>query len=171
MVLLAASLRARNRLDDAEALLRQAIAYHPDLAIPHYNLGNVFKQADRLDEAEASYRSAIALAPDLANAHLNLGVVLTARGRYTEADAALRRAIQLKPDSLLAHSNLLYSHSHDPAIDAATLFAEHRRFGEMIEAPLCDTRQPHDNRRDPERRMQIGLVSGDFRNHAVANFI
>ncbi|TLD44077.1 MAG: Beta-barrel assembly-enhancing protease [Accumulibacter sp.] len=171
MVVLAASLRARNRLDEAEAGLRRAIACRPDFAIAHYNLGNVLNQADRLDEAEASYRAAIAHAADLENAHLNLGVVLTALGRYPEADAALRQAIRLKPDYLLAHSNLLYTLSHHQAIDAATLFAEHRRFGAMIEAPLRDTRRPHDNRRDPERRLHIGLVSADFRNHAVASFI
>jgi protein O-GlcNAc transferase len=171
MVVLAASLRARRRLDDAEAGLRRAIACRPDFAIAHYNLGNVLNQADRLDEAEASYRAAIARAPDLENAHLNLGVVLTALGRYAEADAALRQAIRLKPDYPLAHSNLLYTLSHHQAVDAAMLFSEHRNFGEMIEAPLRDTRQPHDNRRDPERRLQIGLVSADFRNHAVASFI
>ncbi|HRL75770.1 MAG TPA: tetratricopeptide repeat protein [Candidatus Accumulibacter phosphatis] len=171
MVVLAASLRARDQLDEAEARLRQAISCRPDFAIAHYNLGNVLNQADRLDEAEASYHAAIALAPDLANAHLNLGVVLTSLGRCAEADAALRRAIQLQPDYHLAHSNLLYSHSHHQAIDAATLFAEHRDFGEMIEAPLRDTRQPHDNRQDPDRRLQIGFVSADFRNHAVASFI
>ncbi len=171
MVVLAASWRARNRLDDAEASLRRAIACRPDFAAAHYNLGNVLNQADRLDEAETSYRSAIALAPDLANAHLNLGVVLTALGRYTEADAALRQAIQLKPDSLLAHSNLLYTLSHHQAIDAAALFAAHRHFGEMVETPLRDSRQPYDNRRDPDRRLHVGLVSADFRNHAVASFI
>ena len=171
MVVLAASLRARRRLDDAEAGLRRAIACRPDFAIAHYNLGNVLNQADRLDEAEASYRAAIARAPDLENAHLNLGVVLTALGRYAEADAALRQAIRLKPDYPLAHSNLLYTLSHHQAVDAAMLFSEHRNFGEMIEAPLRDTRQPHDNRQDPDRRLQIGFVSADFRNHAVASFI
>ena len=39
------------------------------------------------------------------------------------------------------------------------------------EAPLRPQWQPHSNSREPERCLQVGFVSGDLRNHAVASFI
>ncbi len=38
-------------------------------------------------------------------------------------------------------------------------------------APLAPTRRPHANDRDPERRLRVGYVSPDLREHAVARFV
>ncbi len=51
------------------------------------------------------------------------------------------------------------------------LFAEHRRFAEQFEAPLRAHWPQHRNSREPERCLQVGFVSGDLWNHAVAHFI
>jgi predicted O-linked N-acetylglucosamine transferase (SPINDLY family) len=50
------------------------------------------------------------------------------------------------------------------------LFADHRRFGEVFEAPLRPTWRPHDNLRDPAKPLQVGSVSADLYNHAVSTF-
>jgi protein O-GlcNAc transferase len=77
----------------------------------------------------------------------------------------------LKPELAYAYSNLLFCLSHLEAIGAQALFAEHCRFGERFEAPLRASWPRHANARDPERRLQIGFVSGDLRDHALACFI
>jgi len=38
-------------------------------------------------------------------------------------------------------------------------------------APLAAARRPHENSREPERRLRVGYVSPDFREHPVARFI
>jgi protein O-GlcNAc transferase len=96
---------------------------------------------------------------------------LIALGRYAEAEAGFRQALTIRPESAHAHSNLLFCLTHDERVDAAALFAEHCRFGQQFEAPLRAHWTPHSNSRDPERCLQIGFLSPDFRNHAVANFI
>ena len=71
----------------------------------------------------------------------------------------------------MAHSNLLFCLSHEEAISAQALFAEHCRFGEQFEGPLRANWPAHRNGRDPARCLQIGFVSGDLRNHPVAYFL
>lgn len=161
----------QGRVSEAEAALRCAVQYRPDFEGAHYNLGNVLRAQERLSEAEASYRQALAIKPDMEQALLNLGVTLTELGRHGEGEAACRQAMALKPDYALGHSNLLFCLTHNENIDAHALIAEHRRFGEQFETPLQAHWSVHGNLKDPERCLQVGFVSADFRNHAVSNFI
>ncbi len=91
--------------------------------------------------------------------------------RIAEAVGCYRRTQQIKPGSPEIHSNLLFCLDHDDETDAAALFFEHCRFGEQFEAPLRSAWPQHGNARDPDRRLKIGFVSGDFRDHAVTHFI
>ena len=161
----------QGRVSEAEAALRCAVQYRPDFEGAHYNLGNVLRAQERLSEAEASYRQALAIKPDMEQALLNLGVTLTELGRHGEGEAACRQAMAIRPDYALAHSNLLFCLTHNEKNDAPALVAEHRRFGEQFETPLRAHWTAHGNLKDPERCLQVGFVSADFRNHAVSNFI
>ncbi len=171
LVALGSALRKQGRLKEAEDSLRQALKYWPEVAKAHFNLGNILSDQERLSEAEASYRRALELMPELTDALLNLSTTLIALGRYAEAEAGFREALTIKPENVHAHSNLLFCLTHNEKIDAGALFAEHCRFGQQLETPLRADWAPHSNLRDPERCLQIGFLSPDFRNHAVANFI
>jgi protein O-GlcNAc transferase len=164
-------LRSQGRFTEAEANLRRAVEIKPDYAEAYNNLGIVLKGLARLHEAEANLRRALELEPDYAEAHSNLGSVLMDQGRLKEAAEGYGRALQIKPDYAHGHSNLLFCLAHDDSVDEATLFAEHGRFGAHFEAPLCASWPQHDNTREPQRCLRVGLVSADLRNHAVAHFI
>ena len=159
------------RLEEAEAAFRGALQINPDLADAHNNLGLTLKNLGRLEEAEASFQRALQIKPEFAEAHGNLAEILVAFGLSDEAAASYRRALQIKPDFAEMHSNLLFHLSHSEAVDAKALFAEHRRFATQFEAPLRPSWPQHANSRNPDRCLQIGFVSGDLRNHAVASFI
>ena len=51
------------------------------------------------------------------------------------------------------------------------MFREHCRWNEIFAQPLARFIEPHHHNRDPERRLRIGYVSPDFREHSVAFFI
>ena len=102
---LGTTLQDLGKPDEAEASLREAIAFKPNYA-DDYNLGITLKELGRLDEAEASYRQVIALKPDSAEAQSNLGVTLQELGRLDEAEASYRQAIALQPDFAEAHNNM-----------------------------------------------------------------
>jgi predicted O-linked N-acetylglucosamine transferase (SPINDLY family) len=97
--------------------------------------------------------------------------------RYSKAQISLQRGIALNPgyydkeDGLLVHSNLLFLMSHDSELPAEALFAEHCRVGDCFEAGLRETRPQHSNDPNPDRRLRVGFVSGDFHNHTIACLI
>jgi len=164
-------LQSMGRHDDAEACHRQAIRLKPEYAVAHSNLGVTLREVGRLVEAEGHLRRAIELKPDFSDAHMNLGAVLKDIGDLEGAEQSFNQALQLDPKSDVAFSNLLFCRSHNPTVDAATLFAEHCQFGERFETAYIDAHRHYENSRDPDRRLNVGFVSGDLRNHAMAYFI
>ncbi|MBI3610942.1 MAG: tetratricopeptide repeat protein [Nitrospirae bacterium] len=96
----------RNAIWRDEAILwENTVLKLPHAALPHYNLGNVYKRRGRLEEAITEYQTAINLQPDYANAHHNLGVVYKDLGRLEDAIKEYQTALKLQPD-FVAHHNL-----------------------------------------------------------------
>jgi predicted O-linked N-acetylglucosamine transferase (SPINDLY family) len=159
------------RLEDAVASFRSATRLSPDSAEAHYNLASPLHRLGRLDEAAASYRRALQIRPGYVQAHNNLGIVLEEMLLLADAEASYRRALDFEPGFATAFSNLLFCLSHDEVIGPEVLYAEHCRFGQAFEEPLRGTWPRHANSREPARRLRVGFVSGDLRDHAVAHFI
>jgi predicted O-linked N-acetylglucosamine transferase (SPINDLY family) len=159
------------RLDDAVASYRRALEIQPHYAEVHNNLGNALRCLSRFDDAVASFRRALEINSEFAEAHSNLGIVLINLGQMDDAVASYRRALKIKPDVAMTHSSLLFALQFTSAITSQDLFEAHKRFGEQYEAPLKPHWPAHANSREPDKRLKIGYVSGDFREHAVAYFI
>jgi protein O-GlcNAc transferase len=167
---LGVALNDQGKLDEAVAAYHQAIRIKPDYAGAHSNLGNALKDQGKLDEAVAAYHQAIRIMPDYAGAYSNLGNALLNQGKLDEAVAAYRQAIRIKPDLAQAHSNLLFSLSYDDKSTADQLFAAHREWneqhGRQVSRPTA-----YSNDREMGRRLKIGYISPDFRDHSVAYFV
>lgn len=168
---LGSALMALGRLDEAIAILQELLAIKPGSARVHYNLGLALMRLGRMEEAASHLRRAIASDPELSIAHFDLAFVLQTGGELDEALECYKRALALEPDNAAYHSNVLYFAQYSPDLSPSQLFAEHVRFAQRFEWPLLAAWRLHANSRDPERRLKIGYVSGDFCNHAVAYFI
>lgn len=161
----------QGKLDEAIACYKQALMIKPDYAEAHNNWGNALKDHDRTDEAIACYQKALMIKPDYADAHNNLGNALKDQGKLDKAIACYQKALMIKPDYATAHHNKLLAAQYTDSFSPAELCAEHLKFAEQFEAPLKGYWRPHTNSFEPERRLKVGYVSPDFRNHAVAYFI
>jgi predicted O-linked N-acetylglucosamine transferase (SPINDLY family) len=167
---------AEGRPDLALASMEKSVGLLPRDAEALANLGALLTKLQRVDAAETYLNRALEIDPDLAIAYPPLGDVYQVQGRYDEAEAVFRRAISLpfaRADwhEDMRHTSLLFMVSHNPTIGADALFAEHRRVGMAYEALARTTRTEHCNSRDPERRLKIGVVSGDLFTHPVATFV
>jgi predicted O-linked N-acetylglucosamine transferase (SPINDLY family) len=164
-------LKETGQLQESIASSRRAIELRPNFAEAYSSLGVALEETGQLDEALQAYQKAIALKPGYAEAHYNLGNILKACGNLSESISAYRKAIALKPALVEAHNNLVYAMHFDPASDARFLAEELRRWNQRHAAPLKEFHQPHTNEKNPDRRLRIGYVSPDFREHPVGRFL
>lgn len=164
-------LRRLGRLEEALASYGQAIQLQPDCAEAYSNIGLVFLDEWKLAEAVGSLREAVRLQPDRAESHYNLGLALMRHGEAEEAARSFRQAVKLRPNYAAAHSAFLMALHYTAGIDAATLFEEHRLWARQHADSLAPTQPPAPSNRDPERRLRLGYVSPDFREHPVAYFL
>jgi predicted O-linked N-acetylglucosamine transferase (SPINDLY family) len=134
------------------------------------NAAEVNRQAGQHARALELSARALALEPDYGPALHNQALTLQSCWRMDEALAAYRRLVQLHPDAAQAYSGylfLLILLGEDPL----ELRAAHCRWAEINAEPLRAQAATLANTPDPQRRLRIGYVSADFREHAASNFV
>jgi protein O-GlcNAc transferase len=164
-------LQGLGQLDNALASCRRALALKPDFAEAHNNLGNALKEFRLYDDALACYRRALQLKPDFAEAHNNLGNALKDQSQLDEAIGHYREALGLKPDYPDAHSNLLFALNYHPDMDAQDIYRAYQEYDASRAMPLRSVWRAHGNDKNSQRRLRVGYVSPDFRNHSCKYFL
>jgi protein O-GlcNAc transferase len=161
-------------LGEAVGHYQKAITFKPDYAEAHNSLGNMLYGQDRLDEALEHYHKAQIIKPDYAEPHNSLGNVLQTLGRLDEAVESYRTALAIKPEFSGAYSSLLFLYGYQASLDPQEYLSLAR--GWERACLLAEDRQRARDRRFwrpplAGRRLKVGYVSGDYRQHAVSYFI
>ena len=162
---------SRGRPADAERELRYALSIDPHHAGAAHNLRLLLNEQARWDEAEEGSLQAVALDPTSASACAGLARQYVQSGRAKDAELMYRRALAADPQSSTTHSEMLFSLNLRDDLDTATIFREHRAFAATFERgdARADAATPAAG--DPNRRLKVGYLSGDFRQHPVVLFL
>ncbi len=161
----------RGRLREAETALQRALAINRDYVEAYNNLGNILAARGRFSEAVMNFSKALGSDPNFAQAHNNLGNALKASARLNDALSSYRKAVALDLDYSEAHSNLLLAMNYLPACRQEEIFAESVRWWQQHGKGFFGHDRFYSNSRDKKRRLRIGYLSPDFRDHSVACFI
>lgn len=158
---------------DADAgieAIQKAIALRPEQCRPYKNLGTLYSDRRQWDLAIECFRKALALDPAYVEAESGLANALTETGELDDAIASYRRLAQSENDPRLASKllNLLHFHSD---YGPSQIIGAHFEWDQTFAAPLRASIQPHGNDPAPHRRLKVGYVSPDFRQHSIGRFI
>jgi predicted O-linked N-acetylglucosamine transferase (SPINDLY family) len=168
---LGAALNDLGRIDDAIVAYRHALRLDPQYAEAYNNLAISLCGKGLISESIDASRRAIQLKPDYAQAHGNLAGALAGAGRLDESFAVFENAFALAPDNWSIRSNYLFMLPFHPAMLQGDILKKCLQWNDRFAAPLRGQIKPHANDRDPNRRLRIGYVSPDFRDHCQSFFM
>jgi protein O-GlcNAc transferase len=156
-----------------------ALRAHPNSVVALNNAACLMRSLGRIDDAEIALRRALQLDPGNAALHDTLGNVYKDAGDLDAAIASFRKSLELDPGSAAAHSNLAYTLSFQTP-EAGPVLEECLRWNARFAAllPRCAHRpddRGHTEHGEPDcgepgRRLKIGYVSPDFRDHCQSLF-
>ena len=163
------TLIALGKFEDAEKLCRSGLDLMPDNVELLVKLGGILLHHDRVEEFLIFFDRALVVEPNSAAIYNNMASAFKRQGRLDEFIAYNKKAIALDPAANLRYSNLLLAMIYAASVSPQELAATAREFGKTVADPL--RRQlPLIRDKNPGRKLRIGYVSPDFRDHAVNYF-
>ena len=161
-------LTSQGEFSAAEAELREVLRLEPELAEAAVMLADVLDSTQRPDEAEAELLHALRLRPDLSLAAFNLAHLLLRMNRLEEAEKWILRASELAPRVLpYASSSYCFAMNLRSELSSEAIFDAHVRMGKAISNAAGPPFTTFSNTRQADRRLRLGYVSGDLKQHPV----
>jgi predicted O-linked N-acetylglucosamine transferase (SPINDLY family) len=162
---------AVNQPEPAIEAFRRALELQPKYPEASTNLGKALLDTGRVNQACVEFERALTLAGVPVQAELGLGHALCLLGRHPEAGRCFERASRHPQAQAATHSQRCYASLLDPTLSAQQIVAIHRDYQTQVAARLCPQSREFRNERSGNRRLVLGCVSADFREHSVASFL
>ncbi|OAN50581.1 hypothetical protein A6A04_17925 [Paramagnetospirillum marisnigri] len=157
----------RGDFASAEADARKGAQLAPNSAVAAKTLGDVLLCQGRADAAALELGRALTLRPDWVEALNSLSSALKQTDRLVEAVAVCRRSLALAPTDTAAR-NLVLALTYLPDCGDDELFQAQSDWAARVMPLPGGGLPPPANSPDPMRRLRVGYLSADFRNHPVA---
>jgi len=169
---LATALFKTNELLEARKLLRALLRINDKNANCWNQLACIYHERREMTVAEKCARQSIRHHADVPYFLSVMGIILSDNQKMADARYFLQKALSLKSYDFDTFTSLLFVMTHDASVTPAELFAAHHEYGRQVNE-WCAAQQvkiSHTGNKDATRKLRVGFVSGDLRNHPVSNF-
>jgi protein O-GlcNAc transferase len=162
-------LQSRMYSKEAEAAFEQAIKCQPNDVQTLVNYSVTLTSLGKLAKAEQYLKKAIKLDPKFENSYINLGNTYLNQNLIDAAINSIKKALELNPSQIIARNNLLFSMEYSNEYSEETRLNAAHEYGRVV----SETATPYTdwNFSSETKRLRVGIVSGDLRQHPVGYFL
>jgi len=166
---LAGTLKDLGEVEAARTACERALAIDGS-AEAHSYLAWILKDLKDFDGALEHSRRALELDPEDPSCLVGLGADLLGMGDAEGGLALMEQAMAKDPTSRRCACSCIFHGNLDPR---ATLESFHRKGKKYMEGAYAETRPRFlpDHDRNPDRKLRIGLVSPDYRDHTMRHWL
>ena len=154
------------RPTDAAEWFRRALLARPRFIEARFYLAMALQNQGLLAEAAEQYRLTLKISPEQAEVRHNLALVLQMLGQQGEAVELYREGFGIASHALEFARYCVTASFYDPAHSNAMRFALAGQFGALLDRSAGPARVLSVEA-SPHRRLRIGYLTSDFRDHPV----
>ena len=155
---------------DAIEPLEIARTNNPDDRALEAVLAVAYYQTGRIAEAKQLLLRAIDHPPSSDEASMNLALLESDTAHADRAIELMQAAIERSPNNPILRDSLCMFACYADTLPPSEVFDIHQAFGQSIEQ-LVPITKAYNNTPDPTRRIRVGFVSPDFRQHSNTYFL
>ena len=163
-----------NKYSEAIKSYKKAILCKPNYIDPLFNLSFIHKELGNYKKAVDLLEKIILINPNYLKAYQCLSEIICQYKFIFPNDInlkILKKTIELNSKPFKDFNVLLfylnYSHNHT----SEEIFSYYQQFNDKFGLPLQQEWQPFTPIKKPKKKLKIGYVSPDFRNHSAQNFL
>ncbi len=156
-----------NLWQEAQQVLQRSVSLHPDSALAHWNLAHAYAESWQMEEALATLARAEALGPQPGAQSMRASIA----GRMGDADTALalyRELAEAEGPHSRMRSSAAMSSLYSDRLSAQQVADLHRSLFEGL-GQGARAATSFANKREPDRRLKVGLVTADFHHQHPVN--
>ena len=151
-------------------MFQRACAIDPRHASAHVGASHALLRMQLPEAARERAEAGMQLVPEEPRLIGNLSTALVQLGRAREAYTLLQDGVRRFPGQELLVSALAAMGSYVDGLDPEEILRNAERYGMLLERAFPTPLQPV-KAEGPEKTLRVGLLSGDFRAHAVGFFV
>ncbi len=160
-------LRDLNHMERAHQVLIYGTHIDPNMVSNWNNLGLMKVTRRESPDALEAFAKAMAIIPESEAAYNGMAGLFKDLGQLQAAARIYDRMVRINPKNSALHSNLLFLLNYDENNVPELIADEHRAWGHLFQQPNV---KPPRSRPLDNRKLRIGYVSADFRQHVVSHF-
>jgi predicted O-linked N-acetylglucosamine transferase (SPINDLY family) len=164
-------LHVLHRSSEGVTLLQEARQKFPGDVRVAAELARLLDHLDRTDEAAAEFESALARWPTARSLIYYYGGLLFATGNISRALEIYRKYLAEYAADAGIRSSYVFLLHFVPGATAQELLRAHQEWDLQHAAAIRNYAPGFKNDRSPDRRLRIGYVSPDFKNHGIGRFM